>query len=100
MSMLANLTRILVFLLTLLLLTISISLVAVFLQTYREYQAFKVRESEYVARLEQTRKDLSAKEEYLRLILTDSRFLERVVREKLGYARPDETIFHFEETHR
>ncbi len=95
--MLSTLTRVLFFLLTLLLLTISISLAAVFLQTYREYKAFKVRESEYMARLEQTRRELTAKEEYLRLILTDPRFLERVVREKLGYARPDEMIFHFEE---
>ncbi len=68
----------------------------VFLQTYREYQTFKQRDNEVTAKLEATRIDLERKEEYLRLVLTDSHFLERVVRSKLGYARPDETIFYFE----
>jgi cell division protein FtsB len=32
---------------------------------------------------------------YLARLLEDPEFLERVVRERLGYARPDELLFRF-----
>ncbi|MDX2110758.1 MAG: hypothetical protein SFY80_11005 [Verrucomicrobiota bacterium] len=98
--MLFNFAKAIVFTLTLLLVVISGSLAMVFMQTFREYKAFKVREAEYSSRLDQSRLELSKKEEYLRLILTDGDFLERVVRQKLGYARPDEKIFLFEQPKR
>ncbi len=45
--------------------------------------------------LDRLKKDVSAKEEYLEKLLTDDIFLERVVRERLGYVNPEEQIFRF-----
>ncbi len=94
--MLLNLTRFIVLLLTVALCVVAVSLTTVFLQTYREYQTFKAREAEYAAELVQVRREFEVKEEYLRLVLQDPDFLERVVREKLGYIHPEEMIFHFD----
>ena len=64
------------------------------LQTYREYNNFKVRELRIEEELAQARKELEYKEMYLNL-MEDPDFLERVARERLGYARPDELLFRF-----
>lgn len=64
------------------------------LQTYREYKNFKVRELRIEEKLIQARKELDYKEMYLSL-MEDPDFLERVARERLGYARPDELLFRF-----
>lgn len=92
----AKLGKFLVIFLVFVFVGVATMLGTVFLQTYREYQTFKQRDNDVAARLIATRADLERKEEYLRLVLTDGYFLERVVRSKLGYARPDETIFYFE----
>ncbi len=64
-------------------------------QTYREYKHFKNRQSRIEAKFTQARKEFEQKEVYLARLLEDPEFLERVVRERLGYARPDEVIFRF-----
>ena len=64
------------------------------LQTFREYKNFKAQESRIEEKLIQARKELEYKEMYLSL-LDDPDFLERVARERLGYARPDELLFRF-----
>ncbi len=84
--------------LSILLVSVVFSFVMVLLSTYREYHGFREREEAIVERLEALRRERDHKEEYLRLVLEDPEFLERVVRERLGYAGPDETIFLFEET--
>jgi cell division protein DivIC len=66
-------------------------------QTYREYRNFRVRELRIEAKLTQAQKEFEQKEMYLERMLEDSEFLERVVRERLGYARPDELLFRFSE---
>jgi cell division protein FtsB len=65
------------------------------LKTHREYQNFKERENRIEAKLIQARKEFAQKEAYLSQLLDDPEFLERVVRERLGYARPDELLFRF-----
>lgn len=55
----------------------------------------KTRLEDYQVRVERIEKDLNAKDEYLEKLLTDDVFLERVVRERLGYVDPNETIFRF-----
>lgn len=65
------------------------------LKTHREYKNFKQRENRIEAKLIQARKEFVQKEAYLSRLLDDSEFLERVVRERLGYARPDELLFRF-----
>jgi cell division protein FtsB len=64
------------------------------LQTYREYKNFKAKELRIEEKLTQARKELEYKEMYLSL-MEDPDFLERVARERLGYARPDELLFRF-----
>lgn len=66
-------------------------------QTYREYKNFRVRELRIEAKLTQARKEFEHKEMYLARLLEDPEFMERVVRERLGYARPDELLFRFSE---
>jgi cell division protein DivIC len=82
-------------------LAISVLVLVVFfssliMQTYREYRNFKTRELKIEEKLTQARKELEYKEIYLSL-LEDPDFLERVARERLGYARPDELLFRFSE---
>ncbi len=84
-------------LMLLLLLAVTVAFVAVLLQTYREYRHLQSRENALQAELEGLREELSRQDEYLRLMLEDPAFLERIVRQKLGYVRPDETIFLFED---
>jgi len=50
---------------------------------------------EYSVRIREIEQDLSAKDEYLDKLLTDPDFLEQVVRERLGYTRPEEYIYRF-----
>jgi len=65
------------------------------LQTYREYKTFRAREVRIELKLTQARKEFEQKEAYLSQLLEDPEFLERVVRERLGYSRPDELLFRF-----
>lgn len=65
------------------------------LKTHREHQNFKERENRIEAKLTQARKEFDQKEAYLARLLDDPEFLERVVRERLGFARPDELLFRF-----
>ena len=65
------------------------------LKTHREYQNFKARENRIEAKLIQARKEFAQKEAYLVKLIEDPEFLERVARERLGYARSDELIFRF-----
>ena len=65
------------------------------LKTHREYQNFKARENRIEAKLIQARKEFAQKEAYMTRLIDDPEFLERVVRERLGYARPDELLFRF-----
>ena len=66
-------------------------------QTYQEYRIFQKREMTYDAQLAQLQSDIAAKEEYLDKIQQDPVFLERVVRERLGYARPGDLLYRFPE---
>lgn len=65
------------------------------LKTHREFQNFKERELRIESKLIQARKEFHEKEAYLNRLLEDPDFLERVVRERLGYSRPDELLFRF-----
>lgn len=64
-------------------------------KTRNQLAYLKTRDMEYAAKIQQIEQDLTAKEEYLDKLLTDPVFLERVVRERLGYTRPEEWIYRF-----
>jgi len=83
-------------LLVLLLLAVVVSFTTVFIQTWREYEGFQAREAARLRAVELARVDFQRKDDYFRLLISDQAFLERVVRERLGYAQPDETVFRFD----
>lgn len=85
-----------VFLFILLFPLLGFSFFLFFQQTYREYATVKDREADYIDRLTKVERELVEKEEYLDRLLNDPAFLEKVIREKLGYVRPGEYLFRFE----
>ncbi len=85
-------------LLTCLLVMCSLVLVIMAIELYKtrnQLAYLKTRDSEYAVKIKQIELDLTAKEDYLDKLLTDPVFLERVVRERLGYTRPEEWIYRF-----
>ncbi len=92
----ASLAQIILGLLGALLALVVLSFSALFLQSYREFEYFKSKELELEKQLSHLKEKISQREKYLDLVLHEPDFLERVVRQKLGYARPEETIYRFE----
>jgi cell division protein FtsB len=93
--MLRLVSRLLRLFLLLLLVAVMVGLGLVWSQTWREYETFGERHAEVEQRLAELREHREEKEAYLRAFLNDPEFVERVVRERLGYVRPDETVFRF-----
>ena len=87
--------RVLLFMLLGLLCVLVIFFGGLLLNTHREFQNFKTRQDRIESKLIQARKEFEQKEAYLTRLLEDPEFLERVVRERLGYSRPDELLFRF-----
>ncbi len=71
-------------------------LTTVLVQTHREFSAFKAREAKLQDQLTEVQQQNQAREEYLNRLLSDPEFFERVVRQRLGYSKPDELVFRFE----
>lgn len=67
-----------------------------FLRTYAEVAALEAQEREGRVRLADLRAHLASQEDKLGRLRSDPAFVERAIREKLGYARPDETVYRFE----
>ena len=63
-------------------------------EEYRQYQAIEARDRQ---RLEEAERRLNRQEEVLSRLRTDPAYVEQQIRLNLGYAKPDETVFRFEE---
>lgn len=85
----------LIYFLTALLVFVVIFMGTALLRTYREYTAFKAREAELAVQLDAKRTELNERQEYLRMVMEDPAFIDKVVREKLGFAKPSEKIYRF-----
>lgn len=85
----------LIYFLTALLVFVVIFMGTALLRTYREYNAFRQKEAELSAQLEAKQTELRERQEYLRMVLEDPSFIDKVVREKLGFAKPSEKIYRF-----
>lgn len=68
-----------------------------FLQSYQELTNLRAQETESRRRLADAEERLKEQERYLEQLSSDPAFVENVIRKKLGYARPTEVIFHFQE---
>ena len=87
--------RILFLMLSVFFLTLTIFFSSLLVKTNREYQHFQQRLARTEAKLNQAQKEFQQKEIYMSQLLEDPEFLERVVRDRLSYSRPDEVIFKF-----
>ncbi len=78
--------------------TCAVVLVIMAIELYKtrnQLAYLQTRDADYRQRILQIEQDLAAKDEYLDKLLTDPVFLERVVRERLGYTKPGEWIYRF-----
>jgi len=89
-------SRILLILLIVALSAVTTGLVLVWTQTRREYVAFEQRRSDMEIRLAELKKERESKEAYLRAFINDPGFVERVIRDRMGYVEPGEVIFRFQ----
>lgn len=85
----------LTYFLTLLLVFVVIFMGTALLRTYREYRTYRQKEVELTVQLEAKQAELRARQEYLRMVLDDPEFIDRVIREKLGFAKPSERVYRF-----
>jgi cell division protein FtsB len=67
-----------------------------FFRTYQEYAQLRRVEAESRERLAEAAGRLEAQERVLERLRTDPAFVEKIIRQQLRYARPDELIFRFE----
>ena len=67
------------------------------IRTYNELKNFQIRESRLELRLPEAENEFKRKEAYFKRLLEDDEFLERVARQRLGYARPNELLFRFDD---
>lgn len=74
----------------------GLSFFVLFGQTYREYTNIQSREIQYQRKLTEMEAQLKEKEETIRRLRNDPAFVERMIRQRLGYAKPDELVFRFE----
>ena len=65
------------------------------IRTYNELKNFQIREARLEQRLLEAENQFKRKEAYFKRLLEDEEFLERVARQRLGYARPNELLFRF-----
>lgn len=67
-----------------------------FVQMQREMAALRAQESLNQRRLAEAEARLRAQEKFLDQVQHDPALVERLIREKLGYAKPQEFVFRFE----
>lgn len=72
-------------------------LTVLFQQTRREHATIQNRQAFYEQRVAEAETKLKEKEEMLRRIHHDPAYVERVIRQRLGYVKPDEILVRFEE---
>jgi cell division protein FtsB len=89
-------SRFLIIVLISLLSAVSTGLVIVWAQTQREYANFERKHQDTQERLTAMRAEREYKEAYLRAFLNEPEFVERVIRERMGYVEPGDIVFRFE----
>jgi cell division protein FtsB len=67
-----------------------------FLRTYGELRGLQAQRAENERRLVELDQRIAENKRTLERLRTDPAFVERVIRERLGYARPDEVVFRFD----
>lgn len=81
--------------LCLILCCIGISFAVVIAQARRELSVLEVKQSGFRAELAHKTQAYQQQHAYLKKLLNDKQFFEKVLRERLGYSRENEVIFRF-----
>ena len=68
-----------------------------FVQMHRDYTVLKAQETANQRRLSEAESRLQAQEKYLDQLRHDPALIERLIRQKLGYAKAQEFVFRFED---
>lgn len=92
-----RLERLILFLFLGLFVAAGVGLTVLLRQTYREYTTIKAREAYYQQTLSEAEVKLKEKEETVHRLRHDPAFVERAIRQRLGYVKPGELVFRFEE---
>jgi cell division protein FtsB len=70
---------------------------AFFVQMHRDYTVLRAQEASNQRRLSEAESRLQAQEKYLDQLRHDPALVERIIRQKLGYAKAEELVFRFED---
>ena len=92
-----NVRRLIASFYILLLLGMGVGAGAFFLEARAQYRQLKQTELTNRLRLEEATTRLREQEKVLARLRTDRDFVEKVIRKRLGYAKPGEIIFRFED---
>jgi len=92
-----KLRRVILTLYVLLFSGLGVAGVVLFKDAHDEFGQLRQVEAANRRRLAEAQERLRSQERVLERLRTDPAFVERVIRMKLGYARPDEFIFRFED---
>jgi cell division protein FtsB len=91
-----NLRRLIVGLYLVLFVGLGLACAAFFLQTRAEYNRFRLTEADNRRRLAEAEAKLEEQKLVLERLRTDRAYVEKIIRQQLGYAKPDEFIFRFD----
>ena len=91
-----NSHRLIVSLYVLLFLGLGLGAGALFVDARAEYNQLKQSEAAGKRRLAEAQARLAEQERVLERLRTDPEFVEKVIRQRLGYAKPGDFIFRFE----
>lgn len=91
-----NSRRLIVTLYVLLFAGMGVGAGALFIDARAEYVQLKQAEADNQRRLTEAQAELARQEKILQRLRSDPKFVEDVIRKRLGYAKPGEYIFRFE----
>jgi cell division protein FtsB len=91
-----NSRRLIVTLYALLFVGLAVGAGALFIDARAEYNQLKLAEADAKRRLAEAQAELARRKQILERLQTDPEFVEKVIRQRLGYAKPGEYIFRYE----
>jgi cell division protein DivIC len=92
-----NLRRVIVGFYFVLFLGVGLTSGVIFLQARAEYDQLKQQEAASRRRLAESEAKLREQERIIERLRSDPVYVEKVIRRRLNYAKPDEFIFRFED---
>jgi cell division protein DivIC len=92
-----NVRRLIITFYLLLFLSLAAGSGVFFWQTRQEYNQLLTAEARMKTRLAEAQHKLTEQERILERLRTDPAYVEMVIRRRLGYAKPEEKVFRFEQ---